>query len=663
MRSLVILLTGTVAIAAGGILYFVLAGGVDIRVAPDAVKDVADVAVERGLGLTLGSRSVIMVGDIEVKVSAPGYRDLRVAVDGNDRALGVDVALERLPDILNLTVTPEIADGQIFIGESMVATGARAEIELPPGRHRLSVRHPLYRPFERDVEAGGGGGRIDVVAALERAAQRIEIVSTPAGAEIRVDDAGKGTTPAALEIDEGQHEVAVELEGYVTETRFINVARDRPATLAPIVLSRNPGFLRVASEPPGASVLVDGEYRGAAPLSIPVTPGIRHAITASRNGYQSAATETTVASGESRDVVLRLTAITGQVLIESSPSAAVLVDGKSAGATPVEATLSAVPHVIRIERAGYESAEETVTPDPAARKRVQASLVSKIESLIARSAKVITTGGGQKMVMVEPGRLQMGADRSEPGQRANEVKRNVIISRHFYIGTHEVTGTEFAAFRKTTAAGSAIKESREPVVNVSWNEAVEYANWLSARDRLRKVYDVTGPNAAAVDVDANGYRLPTEAEWEWVARYQGGKARTALKFPWGPAMPVPANAGNFADESAVANVRTHIAKYNDGAPSLATVGTFPANELGLFDLGGNAAEWVHDLYELADFNAPPDELDRLGPATGAQRVIRGASWRSATLTELRLTYREAGDGPRDDVGFRLARWLGSRDGD
>jgi len=663
LKTFVLFAAGAIALVATSVIYFVLAGGVDVRVGPDAVRERALVAIERGIGVMPGPRSVIAVGDIDVAVSADGYRTQVVTIGGDDRASGVDVTLERLLDVLKVTVSPTVADAQFFVDETLVSTGPGAEIELSEGRHRITVRHPLYRSAERDVEAVGGGNRIDLSVTLERAAQRVDIASTPAGATIRVDGAEKGVTPVTVDIDEGQHEIEASLAGYVTETRFLNVARDKAAVLALIVLNRNPGFIRVKTEPAGASILIDGEYRGTTPLSVPVAPVGKHTVAASQGGRQSATAEVTVASGETREVVLRLAENSGKILIESTPSATVMVNGTAAGATPVELTLPAVAHEIRIEKEGFQAISQTVTPDPGSRKRIQVTLTSKIEAMVAKAAKAITTAGGQQMILVEPGKLMMGADRSEPGQRANEIKRSVIISRHFYFGLHEVTAAEFAAFRKADGAGAAIKETREPVANVTWADAAAYANWLSGRDRLRPVYSLSGSKLAAVDVDANGYRLPTEAEWEWVARYQGGKGRMPLKFPWGPAMPVAANAGNFADESALAGVKTHITLYNDGAPGLAAVGRYPANSLGVFDLGGNVAEWIHDYYELADFNTPADEIDRLGPTSGPEHVIRGSSWRSATLTELRMTYREAGDAPRDDVGFRLARWLGSRHGD
>jgi formylglycine-generating enzyme required for sulfatase activity len=96
--------------------------------------------------------------------------------------------------------------------------------------------------------------------------------------------------------------------------------------------------------------------------------------------------------------------------------------------------------------------------------------------------------------------------------------------------------------------------------------------------------------------------------------------------------------------------------YNDGYPVTAPVGQFRVSPLGLYDLGGNVAEWVHDLYTVA-VGAKGIETDPLGPAKGQYHVLRGSSWRNASISELRFAYRDFGDRGRLDVGFRIARWV------
>ena len=104
-------------------------------------------------------------------------------------------------------------------------------------------------------------------------------------------------------------------------------------------------------------------------------------------------------------------------------------------------------------------------------------------------------------------------------------------------------------------------------------------------------------------------------------------------------------------------VPTVIPRYDDGFASTAATGRFPASAIGIYDGGGNVAEWVNDFYTVPTPGLTDPVVDPLGPENGKPRVIRGSSWRHAGETELRWTYRDYGTEARPDVGFRIARSL------
>jgi formylglycine-generating enzyme required for sulfatase activity len=187
---------------------------------------------------------------------------------------------------------------------------------------------------------------------------------------------------------------------------------------------------------------------------------------------------------------------------------------------------------------------------------------------------------------------------------------------------------------------------------VSWQDAAAYCNWLSEQEGLAPAYVSQGGRLVPAVPATVGYRLPTEAEWEWVARASGGTLR---KYPWGDSLPIPPGAGNFADRRAQPLVPQVLVDYDDGYAVTAPVGSFAGNSSGFYDLGGNVAEWTHDLYTVQ----PPTNAVAVDPAAGGAgtlRVIRGSSWQHAAVTELRLAYRDFGDGKRNDLGFRIARY-------
>jgi formylglycine-generating enzyme required for sulfatase activity len=253
----------------------------------------------------------------------------------------------------------------------------------------------------------------------------------------------------------------------------------------------------------------------------------------------------------------------------------------------------------------------------------------------------------------------MGSSRREQGRRSNEVLRPVRLTRAFYLGVREVSNAEFRAFRSDHDSGEfggqTLNGDEQPVVRVTWDEAAQFMNWLSIKDGLQPVYEERQGSWVAVRPLRNGYRLPTEAEWEWAARFAGRD--TGLTYPWGAELPPPDRSGNYADVAAAQILPTTLVTYNDGFAVSAPSGSFAASELGIHDLGGNVTEWMQDYYVIDAVESTELVDDPLGPETGRFHVLRGASWRSASVTDLRLAARSYSGDTREDVGFRLARNL------
>ena len=154
---------------------------------------------------------------------------------------------------------------------------------------------------------------------------------------------------------------------------------------------------------------------------------------------------------------------------------------------------------------------------------------------------------------------------------------------------------------------------------------------------------------------SDGYRLLTEAEWEWIAR-KAGRERQSI-FVWGNDDEVPKMAGNLADETSKGMTKFYIPNYNDGYPGISPVGSFQPDRAGLFDVLGNVREWVHDFYSLEPPKKSELIVDPLGPSYGDVHVVKGSSWRSGTRGVLRSAYREGMGESSTDVGFRVGRYL------
>jgi formylglycine-generating enzyme required for sulfatase activity len=271
---------------------------------------------------------------------------------------------------------------------------------------------------------------------------------------------------------------------------------------------------------------------------------------------------------------------------------------------------------------------------------------------------MLKTSSGHELRYMKSGRFTMGASRREQGRRANETLRPIVLTRAFYIGVKEVTNREFRQFKPGYSSdqirGFDLNQDDQPVVRISWQEAAAYCNWLSERESLPPAYVKEGDKLVAADPMTTGYRLPTEAEWAWAARFAGNAK--SLKYPWGGSYPPTGKVGNYADTSASHLLANHLQAYEDGFPVSSPVGSFQPNGLGLYDLGGNVAEWSHDYYAIHPRSNREAVMDPLGPADGKHHVIRGSSWRHASISELRLSYRDYSDQGRPDLGFRIARY-------
>jgi len=486
----------------------------------------------------------------------------------------------------------------------------------------------------------------------------VEISSNPPDAVVYQGTEQIGRTPLQLELMEGSHSLSIIKEGFKARDLSIVTEANVELVLPTVQLEPANAQLRVASIPRGANITVDGRYRGQSPVNISLSPDVDYVIGFSKAGYGSTTRKVRLVAASSRELKVDLTARTGEVTVQPLPGdATIYIDGKARGTGSITLKLSSAPHRLEVKRKGYAAFARKIVPKPGYPQKIPVRLLSESELAARSTARSMFTSQRQELVRVEPGSFTMGTSRREQGRQANEVIVPVTITKPYFIGAKEVTNREFRRFQRNHDSGAtkhiALAGDLNPVANLTWDQAVEYLNWLSAQEGLTPAYEKVFEHWQPVAPVTNGYRLPTEAEWVWAISYQGRP--TATTFPWGDRMPPRRDSGNWAGRSANALVVTIIPGWDDGYASTAPVGTFPPNALGIYDGGGNVAEWVQDYYGVPTPGRTESLLDPKGPKRGSSHVIRGSSWGHAGVRELRFGYRAFGNRAYFDVGFRIAR--------
>ncbi len=555
--------------------------------------------------------------------------------------------------------TISLEGAKISIDGQEVGQTPATDLEISPGLRSVLIRADNYQDLETEFEVDGCGVRQTLDLALVPGWSDIAIDSIPQGARVLVNKKPAGSTPLTIELPAGEHEIVLTAERFKPWREVIAVKANQPRNLATVQLQPADGILRVRTDPAGANVMVGSKFAGRTPLELNLASQTPHLIHIYKAGYEETNRKINLISEESKTLTIALKPKLGVInFTVDPPDAEILIDGKSMGSVPRQMRLLAVEHRMEIKKRGYQSYRTRITPRPGFPQEIRITL-SNPPSASKSPAMIIKTKNSYELKLVRPEGFTMGSSRREQGRRSNETLRQVNLQRPFYIGIREVTNGEFRQFSGGHNSGKfktySLNHPELPVVGVSWEQAALFCNWLSAKEALPPVYIIKGGKLAAKDPVGTGYRLPTEAEWEFCARFN--KDKVNLKYPWGNQFPPGPQSGNFADESAKDLLSSYLVAYNDGYPVIAPPAKFKANPLGLYDLGGNTAEWCHDYYSIYPYDSQKVYKDPMGPEEGKHRIIRGSSWRQSSISVLRSSYRDYNDGKRMDLGFRVARYL------
>ena len=658
--------------------YFFTAKAVKIDIFDDLngelIAQDSDIKIDGGLfpSFKIGGRYLLRSGEYEISIQNEGYVSMNnetLIIDENesqDRMFD----LSRLPGKIVFTTNPGV-DFDLYVDDSEVSK-ATPETSISAGNRKIELRFDRYFPIEKEIFVNGKGEIQEYSFDLDPSWADVSISTEPVDVSIFNGNERLGNTPSTIQLIQGKNTLSLRKSGYKDYEIQLDIVAQDSVSLESLILSRLDVPLEIMSEPEGASININDEYRGLTPMEIMLEPLVEHKILISKPGYKDInnqlrldTIESLSSKGKNSEVLdYFLEEILGQVSFVGTDGAKVYRSDDLIGVIPFDIEMISEEQILKVKKDGLVTQQIKMTPNPNYPQKIEVKLLNEEQTVLAAIPKTLKTSQSQEMKLILPGSFVMGTPRRSQGRLSNENERLVEITKPFYIGTKEVTNNEFRAFKPKHTSGAEmfreLSNGMHPTVMVTWSDAAAYCNWLSEKESLVPAYENIDGQYKLKQPITNGYRLPTEAEWEWVSRYNGGAGEQ--RYPWGDSMPPIEESGNYADESTESLLTNVLKDYWDGYPVTAPSGRFYPNKIGIYDLGGNVAEWVSDYYAVPTRQLRLVEKDPSGPADGTARVIKGSSWRDSSLTKLRFAYRDYGTQGRLDVGFRIARYTDLENG-
>jgi len=634
----------------------------------------------------INNRYILINGEYNLKVYKEGYKtinkSLKISASNNEFSF----KLKEKPGRIVFNIKPE-NNNKIFVDDVLIGndpTTENTQYEIDSGDHNIIVINPRYKKFQQIIKIEGKNKLQNFYFQLEPNWGVVHISSATRNVSIKILseinnellDSKEVHINTDFELIAGQYTIKISKEKFKDKIQKINIEAAQSYNLSITELEPEDAKLTITSNPTGSLIRIDKQYMGKTPQLITIAPNIKHEIQLSLLGYQDVNKIIKLEAGELSEQNIDLQIIKGTVFISTIPERAQLfIDGIKQKKSSGRFDLSGHKHRISVKAKGYKTKTKEINASSYS-KSINFKLIkipveiksanrnySKNKNKSSINNETYINSINQKMILIKPASFIMGSRKNEAGRASNEREHIVKLNYSYFLSEKEISNKQYRQFKTSHNSGmengTSLNKDNQPVVNISWNEAAKYSNWLSRKEGLNTYYKEVNKQMVPVQSGKNnGYRLPFEAEWTLAA-----KAKKSKKYPWTGTFPPVDMSGNFADESARPYVSNVIDDYNDQSGVSSAIGRYSKNAFGFYDLGGNVSEWCQDFYS-PDFDLQRKALkgkgllttiNPTGPDKGTHKVVKDSSWRDASMTELRLSYRSYSKKKAKDIGFRIAR--------
>ena len=513
-------------------------------------------------------------------------------------------------------------------------------IYLKKGIYSYEVKSKNHISYKSKLEINKYADEILVPIIMQEVNKKLVINSEPNQASVFLNNVELGVTPLSVNLNTTSNNILIKKSEY-KDSNIDYIVKNNNSDQIIIKLIEDEDVININTVPSQASLFFNEDYIGISPLKFKIQD--KGILKVKKYGYVDNKINITK---DTKKLNIVLTEDSSEVFISSDPPSDVFLNEEYIGKTPFTKKIQKIKHKISFKSKGFRTLNESFEPTKDKQNIIKKLLTEKEASLLENKKYSRTSIDGE-VILFEPGSFVMGSSKKESRRDINEIMRSVKITKHFYISKNLITEEQYSLFKRSS-------KSNLPVNNISWIDAAKFCNWLSSKEGFENFYEIKNNQIISFNMDSKGYRLPTEAEWEYVAKSNNPEKYI---YSWGSDRKITKLVGNIADVSTQGILSNFIDDYDDGYDERSPVGSFRSNQNDINDLTGNLSEWVNDFYSVEFVQQSKVFQDYIGPLAGTSHVIKGSNYYSSTPLQLGLSYRTYGNEPNDLVGFRIARWI------